>query len=331
MANYMENCWTAIVTPMKEAGEIDYEAYEQLVEFQMRNSVSDILVNGTTGESPTTTDAEKKKLLEITLNKKASVAAGCGTNDTAHSEHLVNNAVQLGINRILLIDCYYNGPSSLELRNEYYGYLCTRFPQVKFIAYVIPGRTGCELSVEDLAALHNQFPNLDTVKEATGNLERMKETRALSNDLCIMSGDDDLTYKIMTDKSINASGVISVASNIAPKTVQEMCIAVNSENKVKAQELSQKLAPLFSLITVKNEGQKFRNPVPFKTAMAGLGMIEYFCRRPLGKMTRNATQHVRATLKKIWSENPDILEPIQAHYGIDIEQRLATDAYWPHY
>ncbi len=325
----MENCCTAAVTPMKD-GEIDSENFEKLIGFQLENGVRDIVVNGTTGESPTTSDAEKGKLLEIAIAAGANVTAGCGTNDTAHSENLVREAQEIGVKRILLVDCYYNGPSSLELRQEYYGYLCGKFPELKFVAYIIPGRTGCELSPEDLVTLHQEFPNLDTVKEASGNIDRMRKTRALSKTINIMSGDDDLTFKMMTDQEINASGVISVASNIAPRAVNEMCIAVK-QNQSKAAELAAKLSPLFSLITVKIEGQKFRNPVPFKTAMAGLGMVEYSCRRPLGKMTREATEKVRNTLKIIWQNTPEILEPIEKFYGVDIGQRIQKEEYWPHY
>ncbi len=328
----MENCCTAVVTPMNE-NCIDCASFEKLIAFQLENGVNDIVINGTTGESPTTSDKEKAQLIGLGMQKGANVTAGCGTNDTLHSEHLIYEAAELGSKRILLVDCYYNGPSSLELRKEYYSYLCEKFPELKFIAYVIPGRTGCELSVQDLVALHAEFSNLDTVKEATGNLERMKQTRQLSKSICIMSGDDDLTYKMMTDANIGASGVISVASNIAPKAVNEMCIAINQKksNADHAAQLAQKLAPLFSIITVKSAGQKFRNPVPFKTAMAGLGMIKYSARKPLGKMSADGTAVVRTALKKLWRDSPEILEPIEKFYDVDINQRLENNAYWVSY
>ena len=331
MVDFMENCCTAIVTPMtKNGAEIDLTGFDNLIQFQLKNGVRNIVVNGTTGESPTTADDEKLKMVKRAIELGANVTAGCGTNNTLHSEHLIHDAEKAGVKRILLVDCYYNGPSSLELREEYYGYLCAKFPSLKFIAYVIPGRTGCELSVEDLVALHDKYSNLDVVKEATGNLERMKKTRQMSKTLNIMSGDDDLTYKIMSDSAISGSGVISVASNIAPKAVQEMCIAI-SKKQGNAQQLAEKLSPLFSLITVKMDGQKFRNPVPFKTAMAGLGMIEYACRKPLGKMTVTATQYVRNTLREIWKTTPEILTPIESLYDVSIEKRLANDDYWIHY
>ena len=324
----MENCCTAVVTPMKN-GKIDVDAFDRLIEFQVQNGVQDIVVNGTTGESPTTSDEEKANLIRHALDKKANVIAGCGTNSTEHSEHLTREAQALGSNRILLVDCYYNGPSSMELSREYYGYLCEKFPDLAFVAYVIPGRTGCELSVEDLVVLHNRYPNLDTVKEATGNLERMRKTRSLSN-ITIMSGDDDLTYNIMSDPAIGGKGVISVMSNIAPRAIQDFCKVVNN-HELGAESLAKILSSLFSLVTVKLAGQKFRNPVPIKTAMAGLGMIAYDVRRPLGRMTKDATTHVRNMLRTIWQNSPNILEPIEKFYGVSIEDRLANDSYWPSY
>ena len=325
----MRDCYTALVTPMKDGG-IDMAAFERLVEFQAESRVSGLIVNGTTGESPTTSDNEKMDLVRCAMEKgKGEIVSGCGTNSTNHSEHLIKESLELGIRRMLLVDCYYNGPSSMELAREYYGYLCSKFPDSRFIAYIIPGRTGCELSVEDLVSLHQTYPNLDTVKEATGNLDRMRKTRGLSG-INIMSGDDDLTYKIMSDPQISGSGVISVMGNLAPFAIQRFCQAVNDKDP-KAEELSKSLAPLFSLVTVKMDGQKFRNPVPIKTAMAGLGMIRYENRKPLGRMSRNATEQIRQALVSIWQNTPWVLEPIGKFYDVDIGERLGDSRYWVSY
>ena len=325
----MENCYTALVTPMKN-GQLDLVAFEKLIRFQTEGGVRGLVINGTTGESPTTSDKEKAEMVKLAVeNSNTEIIAGCGTNSTQHSEHLISEAREIGSKRILLVDCYYNGPSSLELSREYYGYLCEKFPELKFIAYVIPGRTGCELSVEDLTSLHQKYANLDTVKEATGNLDRMRKTRSLSK-ICIMSGDDDLTYKIMTDKQIGGSGVISVMSNIAPTAIEKFCNAVNNKAP-NAEQLAKDLGPLFTLVTVKADEQKFRNPVPIKTAMAGLGMIEYEARRPLGKMSKTATEHVRKTLEDIWRTTPWVLEPIEKFYDVDISKRLEDSSCWVSY
>lgn len=326
----MQNAYTAVVTPMKN-GKTDMKSFEDLISFQSENGIQGIVVNGTTGESPTTNDNEKMAMVKCTMeNSKTDIISGCGTNDTAHSEHLIQKSIRLGVNRILLVDCYYNGPSSMELAREYYGYLCAKFPEQKFIAYVIPGRTGCELSVEELVWLHNTYPNLDTVKEATGNLDRMQKTRAISKSICIMSGDDDLTYNIMKNPQIGGNGVISVMSNIAPKATQDFCKAVLEKNP-KVEQMANELQLLFSLVTVKTPGQKFRNPVPIKTVMAGLGMINYQARRPLGKMSKEATLQIRNAVRQMWQNNPYILEPIEKFYDVDINKRLEDDQYWVSY
>ncbi|MBI5176473.1 dihydrodipicolinate synthase family protein [Candidatus Micrarchaeota archaeon] len=325
----MENCVTALVTPFAN-GAVDGGKWDSLVHFQLENGVRKVVANGTTGESPTTSDAEKAGLVRRAVAAGGEVTAGCGSNDTSHTGHLIEAAASEGVGRALLVDCYYNGPSSLELREEHYGYLCSSFPEMKFTAYVIPGRTGCELSVEDLAHLHSGNPNLDCVKEATGNLERMRRTRELSPSIRIMSGDDDLTYRMMADGGIGASGVISVASNIAPRAVNEMCVAANAGDG-RASDLAAKLAPLFSLVTVKAGGHKFRNPVPFKTAMAGLGMIDYGVRRPLGRMSAEGTRHVRSTLAQLWRDSPEILEPVGKFFDVDIDARLESDSHWISY
>ena len=115
MDNIMENCCTALVTPMVKE-KIDYAGFEKLVDFQLENNVNELVINGTTGESPTTTDEEKLQLVKLGIAKSESVTAGCGTNNTVHSERLIRDAEKAGAKRILLVDCYYNGPSSLELR-----------------------------------------------------------------------------------------------------------------------------------------------------------------------------------------------------------------------
>ena len=131
--------------------------------------------------------------------------------------------VDAGVDAVLLVDPYYNGPSSLEIRKEYVEPVARKFPSIQVIPYVIPGRTGAQLLPEDLAILAQNFENVRTVKEATGDLKNMKQTRkCCGDDYVILSGDDGLTFDMMTDPEINAVGAISVISNIAPKASAEM-------------------------------------------------------------------------------------------------------------
>jgi 4-hydroxy-tetrahydrodipicolinate synthase len=211
------------------------------------------------------------------------------------------------------------------------------FRKAFVMPYVIPGRTGTKLEVEDLAILHRKFKNVRSVKEATADLERMAKTRTLcGEDFDILSGDDDKTYDMMTRNSIGCSGVVSVMSNIVPGPIGEMVKAIRSGNMGKADRLRDALDPLFKVVTVNTiesyEGfevpAKFRNPLAIKTMMKGLGLPSGPCRQPLGKMTPKGVEMVRNSLKAVYENDKEILRPIQDFYKINIEEKLSNDKYW---
>jgi 4-hydroxy-tetrahydrodipicolinate synthase len=202
---------------------------------------------------------------------------------------------------------------------------------------VIPGRTGTKLEVEDLAILHRKFKNVRAVKEATADLERMAKTRTLlGEDFDILSGDDDKTYEMMTRQDIQASGVISVMSNIVPGPIHEMVKGIRNGDFEKANRLRNHLDPLFKLVTVNtiesyegfNVPTKLRNPVPVKMMMKGLGIPSGPCRPPLGKMTPKGVEMVRKALKEVYEKDREILRPIQDFYRVNVEERLSNDRYW---
>ena len=203
--------------------------------------------------------------------------------------------------------------------------------------YVIPGRTGTKLEVEDLAILHRKYKNVRSVKEATGDLERMAKTRTLlGEDFDILSGDDDKTFEMMTRDDIRASGVVSVMSNIVPGPIGEMVRAISSGNMERANRLKDILDPFFKVVTVNTiesyEGfevpTKFRNPSAIKTMMKGLGLPSGPCRSPLGKMTPKGVEIVRNALKEVYEKDRGVLMPLRDHYGVNIEERLTNDRYW---
>jgi 4-hydroxy-tetrahydrodipicolinate synthase len=203
--------------------------------------------------------------------------------------------------------------------------------------YVIPGRTGTKLEVEDLAILHRKYKNVRSVKEATGDLERMAKTRALlGEDFDILSGDDDKTYEMMTRPDIRASGVVSVMSNIVPGPIGEMVRAIRSGDMVKANRLKDVLDPLFKVVTVNTmesyEGfevpAKFRNPSGIKAMMRGLGLPSGPCRPPLGKLTPKGVGVVRNALQEVYEKDKEVFRPLQEFYKINIEERLSNDRYW---
>ena len=334
----LSGCYTALMTPFKENFDVDYEALEKLVEFQIAGGVSGILAVGTTGESPTLNWDEHNEVVRMVVEKckgRCQSIAGTGSNNTRETLESTEHAVHVGADAALLVDPYYNGPSSLEIRREYVAPVAQKFPQMQMIPYVIPGRTGAQLLPEDLAILNNQFANVSTVKEATGSLDNMKRTRECCGpDFTIMSGDDDKTFTMMTDPAINASGVISVASNIAPKAVQDMTRLINEGNQAEAEKLRTALKPLFGIVTVKTEedtpfgpvGCRARNPLGAKTLMAILGMPGGPCRQPLGKMTRKGAEVSLAAGRSVWENNPEILQPVADFFNVDIEARLNDES-----
>jgi 4-hydroxy-tetrahydrodipicolinate synthase len=326
-------CFTAIITPFKNDA-VDYEGLSKLSDFQIKNGITGILAVGTTGESPVLSWNEHNRVIEIVAEKtkdKCLCIAGAGSNNTKESLEGTKHAVSAGADAVLLVDPYYNGPSSLEIRKEYVAPVAEAAPGTEIIPYVIPGRTGAQLLPEDLAILNETYDNVNTVKEATGDLENMRKTRKCCGpDFTIMSGDDAMTFEMMTDPKIMAAGVISVASNVAPKAITQMVHLLREGDQAAAKELLDSLKPLFDLVTVKTKEKtafgevvcRARNPLAYKTLMSILGMPSGGCRQPLGKMTRNGLETVLKTARKVQTDHPEIFEPVAEFFNVDIEDRL---------
>ena len=334
-----EGCWTALVTPFDRRGEVDFEGLEKNILFQVENGAN-LVPTGTTGESPTLDWREHDRVITRTVKwakGKAFVIAGTGSNATSEAMRGTKHAVEAGAEGVLLVDCYYNGPSSLEMRTQYYEVIAKTFRKSFIVPYVIPGRTGTKLEVEDLAILHRKYKNMRAVKEATADLQRMAKTRTLlGEDFDILSGDDYKTYEMMTRQDIRASGVISVMSNIIPGPIGQMTKAILAGDMEKANRLKETLDPLFKVVGVNTlasyEGFevpcKFRNPVPIKTMMKGLGLPSGPCQPPLGKMTPKGIEIVRTALKEVYSRDKEVCAPLPDFYTVRVEERLANDRYW---
>jgi 4-hydroxy-tetrahydrodipicolinate synthase len=332
-------CYTALITPMNSNRQVDYEGLHELVDFQIKNGVKGLLAVGTTGESPTLDWNEHSKVIEKVheySSNRCLTIAGTGSNSTQEALDGTEHAQSAGINCVLLVDPYYNGPSSMEIRREYVEPIASQFPEVQVIPYIIPGRTGTQLFPQDLAILHDQYPNVRCVKEATGDLKNMELTRQVcGEDFDILSGDDDKTYTMMISPDIAASGVISVVSNIAPGAVVDMVHYVLDGNEEDASVISQALQPLFNIVTVKTQEQtpyglvtcKARNPLACKTLMSILGMPSGPCRQPLGKMTQSGLNVVLVNARKVYESNPQIFKPIADYFGVDLKERLYNEKY----
>ncbi|MCK5553085.1 MAG: 4-hydroxy-tetrahydrodipicolinate synthase [Deltaproteobacteria bacterium] len=334
-----EGCWTAMVTPLNEKGELDLDGLRKNIRFQISQGAK-LVPTGTTGESPTLNWEEHDTVIEevIKLAKgETFIMAGTGSNSTREALRATKHAHEAGADAVLLVDCYYNGPSSLELRTEYHGVIAREFPGLFVTPYIIPGRTGTQMEVEDMAILHRQFKNVRAVKEATGDLERMAKTRVLlGNDFDILSGDDVITVEMMSRHDISASGVVSVMSNIVPGARAEMTRTILADGRDKATQLQEALDPLFKVVTVKTVEEyegftvpcKFRNPVAIKTLMNGLGLPSGPCRPPLGNMTPKGVEVVRQAIRTVYDRNKEILMPIQDYYKVNLRERIENDEYW---
>ncbi len=341
----IKGVWTALVSPVRSDLSLDIPGLEKNVEFQISQGVTGVVPTGTTGESPTLDWNEHNEIILRVLTQckgRCGVLAGTGSNSTAETVDGTKLAVAAGAEAILMVDCYYNGPSTQELRDDYYGALASMFPGLSVVPYIIPGRSGTALAVEDLAILAGKYPNINTVKEATGDLDRMAKTRSLVGDsFSIVSGDDDLTFKMMTDPSIRANGVISVMSNIIPGAIVRMVGAIDAGDAETAAKVRDAIAPLLGIVTVKVDNERtlpngqvvkvndrYRNPLAVKTLMAALGMPSGPCRQPLGKMTMAGVDVVRTAVRTVWESNPEVLEPVAHFYHVDLGARIADDSIW---
>jgi 4-hydroxy-tetrahydrodipicolinate synthase len=319
---------------MRTDGSVDYDGFDQLVEFQIANNIQGILAVGTTGESPTLLWEEHNGVIENTCKLakgRCLSVAGTGSNSTRETLAGTEHAAHVGADGVLLVDPYYNGPSSLEIRREYVEPVASEFPDMQVIPYIIPGRTGTMMHAEDLAIVSQSHPNVSTVKEATGDLENMAKTRRLCGDaFTIMSGDDDKTVEMMKREDIRAAGVISVMSNVLPGPIQRLTELISAADFEAADKLADNLRPLFGCVGVAVEEEssqgtvqcKFRNPVPVKSLMNLLGMPAGPCRRPLGKLTPQGIEVLVGAARQVLANDPSLLAPIGEFFGVDVEGRL---------
>ena len=341
MNHVYRGAYTAIVTPLTRDGrQMDFDGLRTLSEFQAKYGISGIVSVGTTGESPTLTWDEHNKVFQATFDavgSKVTVIASTGSNSTAECLEGTKHANDVGIRHVLLVDPYYNGPSSLEIRREYLEPVAADFPEMGVIPYIIPGRCGTQLLPQDLALAYEHYGNICAVKEATGDFANMKQIRKLcGNDFCILSGDDDKTLQMMLDADIKCSGVISVISNVAPKGVQDMCQYALKGEIEKARSVASALQPLFDIVTMKtteetSRGQvafKARNPLPIKTLMGVLGLPGGPLRPPLGRMTKQGHDLLLGQARKVQAEHPEVFEPLASFFDVDVDERLTNDRYW---
>ncbi|OQY50067.1 MAG: 4-hydroxy-tetrahydrodipicolinate synthase [Desulfobacteraceae bacterium 4572_89] len=327
-------CYTALVTPFTPEGGLDTQGLDRLINYQVKSGITGILAVGTTGESPTLKWEEHNQVIAhvaAAAKDQCLCIAGTGSNNTQEALYGAAHAQKAGADAVLLVDPYYNGPSSLEIRKEYIEPIAEALPDLTIIPYIIPGRTGAQLLPEDLAILAETHKNVTTVKEATGNLDNMKRTRfCCPQGFTILSGDDGLTFEMMTDPDIRAAGVISVISNLIPKALTDMTALLNRGETEEADKIQTAITPLMGLVTITTMEEtpfgpvtcRARNPLAIKTLMQILGMPSGHCRQPIGKMTEKGLAKVLEITRTVQKNNPEILQPIADFFDIDIQERL---------
>jgi 4-hydroxy-tetrahydrodipicolinate synthase len=288
MKRVFQGSMVAVVTPFKD-GRVDEAKVRELVEFHIKNGTDVLVPCGTTGESPTLSHDEHRRVIELaiqTANKRIPVVAGTGSNSTAEAIDLTRYAKNAGADGALVVLPYYNKPTQQGLIAH-----CRAIAdavELPLILYNIPGRTGINMLPETLAVLADH-PNIVGMKEATGNLEQMTHDIVLCGArLSFLSGDDTLTLPLM---AVGGKGVISVVANIVPRDVADLTRAFLSGDWKRARELHLKLFPLCQAMFCET------NPIPVKTAMALMGMIGGELRMPLCPMSEANLSKLKAALR----------------------------------
>lgn len=282
---------TAMATPFNEDGAVNWNEVPRLAKHLVDNGSEGIVVAGTTGESPTLSDEEKIRLfrtIKETVGARAMVVAGTGTYDTKHSIHLSNEAAHAGADGLLLVNPYYNRPSQDGLYAHFRAIAeSTRLP---CMLYNIPSRTGVNCAPETIARLAD-IPNIVAVKEATGNLDQASDIRRRTKEeFLIYSGDDSLTLPIL---SVGGTGVVSVASHLVGRDIQEMVKAYERGDVRKALQLHLRMLPLFKVLFITT------NPVPLKAALNMSGFNVGKPRLPLVEATPKEKEQIQSVLKDL--------------------------------
>jgi 4-hydroxy-tetrahydrodipicolinate synthase len=270
-------CGTALITPFKRDETIDEHALRRLVEFQIEGGVDFLIPCGTTGESVTMTANEQVRVIEITIETAAGrvpVVAGAGGYNTREVIEKIDRFTELGVDGILSVTPYYNKPTQEGLFQHYRA--IAEASSLPVILYNVPGRTGCNLEPGTVERLSHWKP-IYGIKEASGNISQIAEIASLVDEsFKIFSGDDSIVLPVA---ALGGVGVVSVASNLLPKAVSDLCRACTEGRFEEARQLNRQLTPVFKVLFIES------NPIPVKAAMAMIGMSEEVYRLPLVPMS----------------------------------------------
>lgn len=280
----------AIVTPMKDNEDVNYDKLEELIEWQIEQGTDCIIIAGTTGESSTLTTEEHSKVIKEAVrmvNHRIPVVAGTGSNCTREAVHLSKEAEEAGVDGLLAVTPYYNKATQGGLI-RYYTEIAEAV-KLPIIMYNVPGRTGCNILPETAATLFHDVENIVGIKEATGSVAQASKLMYLTDGrIDLYSGEDGIVVPLM---AIGAVGVISVWSNIAPRDVHDMCAAFAAGDVAAARAIQLKAQPLVDALFSEV------NPIPVKKALNLMGREVGTLRSPLTEMTEENAAKLAEAMK----------------------------------
>jgi 4-hydroxy-tetrahydrodipicolinate synthase len=282
---------TALVSPFTRGGSLDEAAVRRLARRQIDAGVHFLCPCGTTGESPTLTDAERLRTVEIVVDDakgRVPILAGAGGYDTKEVVHLAGEMEKAGASGLLSVTPYYNKPTQEGLYQHYRA--IAEHTALPIIVYNVPGRTGVNVEVATLVRLA-ELPNIVGVKEASGNVTQMCEIcRAVPPDFLVLSGDDALTLPVM---AVGGRGIISVAANEIPAEMVQMVEAAERNDFAAARQIHTRIVPLMLANFLE------ANPIPVKAAMAAMGLLEDIYRLPMVPAQKASLEKLQTVLREL--------------------------------
>jgi len=283
---------TAIVTPFKKDGSLDERALRKLVDFQIKGGVEAIIPVGTTGEGPTLSAQEHRRVFDIVVeqaNGRVKIFGGTGSNNTQKAVEQTKMAKQAGLDAALIAGPFYNKPTQEGYFQHYRA--IAEAVDIPIIVYNVPGRTGGNIEAATQIRMAEEIPGIMALKEASGNIGQIMEiARNRPAHLSLLSGDDAFTLPVM---SVGGDGCISVVANETPRAFSDMVRACLANDWKKARALHEKLLPLMNGNFIES------NPIPVKAALAMMGMVEEVYRLPLVPMSAKNKEHLKRILKEL--------------------------------
>jgi len=289
----LQGSLVALVTPLLKNGDVDYESLSSLLDWHIANETDGIVSVGTTGESATLNVKEHIEVIDYTvkyIQNRIPVIAGTGANSTDEAIELSLEAKLKGADYVLLVTPYYNKPNQKGLLAHYEK--IANNVDIKQILYNVPSRTACDLKPETVSVL-SEHKNIVGLKEAVDDIERIKELVKISNnsyDFAIFSGDDPTFMNALIE---GAHGVISVAANVIPKSISQICKHIRDDNIAEAKKLNEVNNNIYRLLFVES------NPIPVKWMLTKIGKIENSIRLPLIELDETYHDEILSELNKL--------------------------------